>query len=160
MKIIDLNEANSQKLSVVKKKCFQHFELLSWVLNLSVGAQRYKYVLGWVVRLVQEGTGVFDQLRFEEYQPYRILTPKKDRAQSVIYRRSLSVKREILWWDENGHTTPPVLILSVSYGGKLRSNTYLNISPLGVSSTSSWNKIGLINVEHYFPLLSSVMTYL
>lgn len=65
MKIIDLNEANSQKLSVVKKKCFQHFELLSWVLNLSVGAQRYKYVLGWVVRLVQEGTGIFCQLRFE-----------------------------------------------------------------------------------------------
>lgn len=65
-----------------------------------------------------------------------------------------------MWWDGNGHTTSPVLILSVGYGDKLRSNTYLNISPLGVSSTSSWNKIGLINVEHYFPLLSPVMIYL
>lgn len=65
-----------------------------------------------------------------------------------------------MWRDGNGHTTPPVLILSVDYGAKLRSNTYLNISPLGVSSTSSWNKIGLLNVEQYFPLLSSVMTYL
>lgn len=82
----DYRPKRSQQSETVsgQEGVFQHFELLSWVLNLSVGAQRYKYVLGWVVRLVQEGTGIFGQLRFEEYQPYRILTPKKDRAQSVI----------------------------------------------------------------------------
>lgn len=125
------------------------------MLNLDIGAQLCKYVLGWVVHLAQEDTDVFYQRHFEE-EPYRILTPKKDRAQSAICHGSKSV-RESVRWDASEHTTPSVLTLSVSFRDKSCFDTHLNISPLGVSSTSSWNKIGLGNVEHYFPCSSPVI---